>query len=95
MILLRRSIKIGNLFWGAIFFFMLCPLCLFLIFTVPGFIIQDIKTGLFLIKEFEFLHGLGILTRPVWMGAIIYSGLALIAFSDEIGNRIVRWFSGK
>ena len=95
MILLRRLRKIGNLFWGAIFFFILCPLGLFFIFLIPELIVEDITVGISLIKELNILKGLVIILRPLLVGIFLYVNLTLLAFSDEISDRIVRWFSGK
>ena len=87
--------KIGNLFWGAIFFFILCPLGLFFIFLIPELIVEDMRVGISLIKKLNILRGLLIFLRPLLVGIFLYFNLTLLAFSDEISDRIVRWFSGK
>lgn len=95
MILLRRLREIGNLFWGAIFFFVICPLGLFFVLLIPELIIEDISSGISLIKKLDILKGLAIILRPLWASLFLYFNLTLLAFSDEIGDKIVRWFSGK
>ena len=87
--------KIGNLFSGAIFFFILCPLGLFFIFLIPELIVEDMRVGISLIKKLNILRGLLIFLRPLLVGIFLYFNLTLLAFSDEISDRIVRWFSGK
>ena len=87
--------KIGNLFWGALFFFILCPLGLFFIFLIPELIVEDMRVGISLIKKLNILRGLLIFLRPLLAGIFLYVNLTLLAFSDEISDRIVRWFSGK
>lgn len=93
--IIKEVEKIGNLFWGALFFFILCPLGLFFIFLIPELIVEDIVIGLNLIKKFEFLRGLVIVLRPLWIGLFLYLNLTLLVFSDEIVDRIVRWFSDR
>lgn len=86
---------IGNLFWGFILFFILCPLGLFLLFTIPGYIIEDIGLGLTHMKNLEILKGLAILLRPIWITLILGVSLVLIGCSEELGNKIVRWFNDR
>lgn len=87
--------KIGSLFWGGIFLFICFPLGLYFLFTIPELFIEDIKTGISLIKELKILHGLGILTRPIWSTAILFLCLVALAYVDEFNDWVVRKISGR
>lgn len=87
--------KIGSLFWGGIFLFICFPLGLYFLFLIPELIIEDIKIGLSLIKEFKILHGLGILTRPIWSAAFLFLCLAGLACVDDFNDWVVRKISGR
>lgn len=89
MILLRRLRRITKLFWCVVFFFILCPLGLFFLMVVPGFIVEDITLGLNLIKQFNILHGLGILLRPIWATILIVGSIFLILCADDL---VRGWF---
>jgi len=87
--------KIGSLFWGCIFLFICFPLGLYFLLTIPELVIEDIKIGLSLIKEFKILHGLGILTRPIWVTAILFLCLVVLIYVDEFSEWVVRKISGR
>jgi len=57
--------------------------------VVPGFIVEDITLGLNLIKQFNILHGLGILLRPIWATILIVGSIFLILCADDL---VRGWF---
>mgnify|MGYP001016460587 CR=1 FL=1 len=83
-----------RLYWGVICFILL-PLGLFFVFLIPEIITEDLKIGLSLIQGLDILRGLFILARPIWGTLLLVLSLVLLMYSEELGNRIVRWFSGK
>lgn len=80
---------------GGYYLFHPLPLGLFFLFLISELIIEDIKIGLSLIKEFKILYGLGILTRPIWSTAILFLCLVALAYVDEFNEWVVRKISGR
>ena len=62
---------------------------------IPEIITEDLKIGLSLIQGLDILQGLFILARPIWGTLLLVLSLVLLMYSEELGSRIVRWFSGK
>jgi len=87
--------KISKFLWGSIFLFFIFPIGLFYLFIIPELVVEDVTVGFSLIKSLDILHGLAILTRPIWVTIILGFSVALLVYAKDLGNMIVRWFSDR
>jgi hypothetical protein len=65
------------------------------LFIIPELVVEDVTVGFSLIKSLDILHGLAILTRPIWITIILGFNVALLVYAKDLGNMIVRWFSDR